>query len=139
MPITVSFDIETNSIQDPNDRTRIQVSFLRLGWEHIGGSSWRYPRLGAQPASEDWFNHVIPALMYFRSIVEHSGMSVYRFTVDVQSSAGYRGDAQPPIGTGIQPNGQIQTYAPGLSPEREAYLSDQRLREFIAAAAQSLE
>ena len=73
MPITVSFDIETDSIQDANDRTRIQVCFLRLCWEHIGGSSWRYPSLGAQPASEDWFNHVIPALMYFRSIVEHSG------------------------------------------------------------------
>ena len=91
MPVTFSFDIEQASIQDANDRTRIQLAFLRFGWEHIGGSSWRYPELGTQEhPSEDWFNHVIPALMYFRAIVEHSGMNVSKMTLDAHSEAGYR-------------------------------------------------
>jgi hypothetical protein len=41
MPVILTFDIEDASVRDPNDRTRIQVAFLRFGWEHIGGSAWR--------------------------------------------------------------------------------------------------
>lgn len=138
MPITVSFDIEDASVQDGNDRTRIQVAFLRFGWEHIGGSCWRYPALGAQPASEDWFNHVIPALAYFRALVEHSGMNVYRFTIDAQSSAGYRGDANPQVGHGIEHANQINLYPTGLQLNHEEKLSEARLRQFIEATAISL-
>ena len=65
MPVTITFDIEDASVQDVNDRGRIYASFQRFGWENIGGSAWRYPALGSQNISEDWFNHVIPALMYF--------------------------------------------------------------------------
>src|SRR6266850_2463368 len=100
MPITMTFDIEQASVRDPNDRTRIIVAFKRFGWEHIGGSAWRYPALGTDHPSEDWFNHVIPALMYFRAIVEHSQMQVTQFTIDAHSEAGYRGAAA------IHPTGQ---------------------------------
>lgn len=138
MPITVSFDVESQSVTDPNDRTRIQVAFLRLGWEHIGGSCWRYPRLGTINVSEDWLNHVIPALMYFRSIVEHSGMNVYRFTIDAHSEAGYRGDTNPSVGQPIQNGEQITMYATALEPGHEEKLSEDRLKKFISDAAGSL-
>ena len=137
MPITLSFDIEDVSVLDPNDRTRIQVAFLRFGWEHLGGSCWRYPRLGAQHVSEDWLNHVIPALMYFRSIVEHSGMNVGRFTIDAHSEAGYRGGV-PPAGAKTADGNSVHLYATNLNPDQDAKLSERRLRQFVTDAAQSL-
>lgn len=138
MPITVSFDIEEDSIKDKNDRARITVAFLRFGWEHVGGSSWRYPKLGTQPVSEDWFNQVIPALMYLRSIVEHSGMNVYRFTVDAHSEAGHRGDVDPSVGIGILDAGKLPMSPTGLWDEYENKLSENRLRKFVADSAASL-
>ena len=135
----VSFDIEQASVKDGNDRTRIQVAFLRLGWEHIGGSCWRYPALGTQHASEDWMNHVVPALMYLRSIVEHSGMNMFRFTIDAHSEAGFRGDLNPIVGQAILPSGQIVMYPTGLQPNHEDKLSEARLQQFIADAATSLQ
>jgi hypothetical protein len=136
MPITITFDIEQASFADPNDRTRIIAAFTRLGWEHIGGSAWRYPALGSQNASEDWFNHVIPALMYFRSLVEHANLDVYNFTIDAHSEAGHRGKGQPAIGEPIKNAAAITTY-----PAKRKYdsaLSDDRLRKFIKDAADSL-
>ena len=117
MPVTLTFDIEDASVQDPNDRTRIQVAFLRFGWEHIGGSARRYPRLGAAHTSEDWMNHVIPALMYFRSLVEHSGMNVTTFTLDAHSEAGYRANANPAVGQPILGGNAIQNVRDRVAAE----------------------
>jgi hypothetical protein len=136
MPITITFDIEQASFHDGNDRTRIIAAFSRLGWEHIGGSAWRYPALGSENASEDWFNHVIPALMYFRSIVEHAGLDVYNFTIDAHSEAGHRGKYNPVVGEKIMNAADIKTYP--ANPQYDAALSDERLRKFIADAAASL-
>lgn len=137
MPVTFSFDVEQDSIKDRNDRTRIQMAFARLGWEHVGGSSWRYPALDADHPSEDWFNHIIPALMYFRSIVEHSGMVVTRYSLDAHSGAAYR-SGDPGIGAAISSAVTLKTYEPGHKEEHKAKLSDERLRKFIADAANSL-
>lgn len=139
MPVTFTFDIESESVLDPNDRTRIQVAFLRLGWEHIGGSAWRYPAIGSAHDSEDWLNHVIPALMYFRSLIEHSEMRVTKFTIDAHSEAGYRGDVDPPVGQPIVNGVDIQMYTPGLQEDHENKLSENRLKKFLTDAAQSLE
>jgi len=138
MPITLTFDIEEASVKDPNDRTRIIVAFKRFGWEHIGGSTWRYPALGSQNPSEDWFNHVVPALAYFRSLVEHSGMQVTQFTIDAHSEAGFRSAAQPPVGQPIHPAASITLYPTGLKPDYDTKLSEDRLRQFISDAANSL-
>ena len=139
MPVTLSFDIEQASLRDPNDRMRIELAFRRLGWEHIGGSSWRYPALGTdEHPSEDWFNHVVPALMYFRSIVSHSGMNVTKFTLDAHSEAGFRGTALPPIGQALQPAAAITMYPPNLAPATEAIHSEARLRQFFSEAENSL-
>jgi hypothetical protein len=139
MPITLSFDIEQASVQDTNDRMRIELAFRRLGWEHIGGSSWRYPALGTdEHPSEDWFNHVVPALMYFRSLVSHSGMNVTKFTLDAHSEAGFRGTATLPIGQPIRTAATMTPYAPNLAPATEAILSEARLRQFFTDAENSL-
>lgn len=138
MPVTFSFDLDNDRISDPNDRTRIQMAFLRLGWEHVGGSSWRYPSLDAEHASEDWFNHVIPALMYFRSIVEHGGLVVTRYSLESHSSAAYREGAKV-VGAPIESAAVVKMYDPQKKEGHSDKLSEDRLRAFISAAAKSLE
>ena len=139
MPTTLTFDIEDESIADNNDRTRIELAFKRFGWEHIGGSSWRYPALGTdEHASEDWFNHVVPALMYFRAIVEHSGMNVTKFTLDSHSEAGFRTNQGAEVGQPIQAGADIEMYPPNMAPGTERILSEDRLRRFVTDAADSL-
>ncbi|MFM4973530.1 hypothetical protein GS629_03665 [Aeromonas veronii] len=137
MPITITYDIDDATVQDPNDRTRIIACFQRFGWEHIGGSAWRYPALGTANISEDWFNHVIPALMYFRSLVEHAGINVYNFTIDAHSEAGHRGRAIPPLGEAITAGNLLVMYP--ANPTYDGVLSEARLRRFVTNAASSLE
>jgi hypothetical protein len=139
MPITLSFDIEQASVVDPNDRTRLELAFRRLGWDHIGGSSWRYPALGSVHVSEDWLNHVVPALMYFRSLVVHAGLKVTKLSLDAHSEAGYRESSIGPIGQAICTPETIALYSPGLASNTEAILSESRLKKFIEDAAKSLE
>jgi hypothetical protein len=136
MPITLTFDIDDASVTDGNDRTRVIACFERFGWEHIGGSAWRYPALGTENVSEDWFNHVIPALMYFRSLVNHANLSVYNFTIDAHSEAGHRGRATPPLGEPIHQPANIAMYP--TSPTYDGALSEQRLRTFLQNTVDSL-
>lgn len=86
MPVVITFDLKGAT---PKEQNRIQSFFERFGWENLGGSSYRYPRLGTddQPV-EDWLNHVIPALMLFRSYAISSG-KLTKFTLDTNSSTGY--------------------------------------------------
>ncbi len=60
MPVILTLDVENAG---PGEHNRIQSAFERLGWEALGGTAYRYPKLGAEQPTEDWFNHVIPALM----------------------------------------------------------------------------
>ena len=88
MPVLLTYDLEGAA---PAEFNRLQSMFERLGWEKLGGSSYRYPRLGTtdQPV-EDWLNHVVPALMLFRTFAIKSPSELRQFTLDVQSSAGYQ-------------------------------------------------
>jgi hypothetical protein len=88
MPVLLTYDLEGAG---PAEFNRLQSMFERLGWEKLGGSSYRYPRLGTtgQPV-EDWLNHVVPALMLFRTFVIKSSSDLRQFTLDVQSSSGYQ-------------------------------------------------
>ena len=93
------------------ERNRIQSLFERLGWETLGGTAYHYPKLGAQQPTEDWFNHVIPALMLIRSYIVESGRELTRFTLDVQSTTGMNpaaGFGNPPL-----PSNQVTLYPPG--------------------------
>ena len=86
MPVVLTFDIQGAG---PQERNRIQSFFERFGWENLGGSSYRYPRLGSGQPVEDWLNHVIPALMLFRAYLRTSGRSLTKLTLDCQSSTGF--------------------------------------------------
>ncbi len=107
MPVILTFDIEG---APSLERNRIQCAFERFGWQNLGGSSYRYPRLGADQPVEDWFNHVIPALMLFRAYIVQSGRPLTKFTLDVQSSSG----ANPGTGYGSTPasGDDVQLYEP---------------------------
>lgn len=109
MPIVVTFDIEAAGT---NEYAWVQSLFERLGWQNLGGSSYRYPKLGADQPVEDWFNHVIPALMLFRAHIIKNGKVLKKFTLDVQSSTGFvRGEqvfGHPPL-----PAAEINYYDPG--------------------------
>ena len=116
MPITVTFDIQKPTSAEPN---RIRGFFERLGWEHLGNTAYRYPELHGQHLTEDWFNHVVPALMLLRAFARYAaatGRSIRKFSIDVQSSTGFN-----PItdaGTPPLPATQITYYLPsraGLS------------------------
>jgi hypothetical protein len=89
MPITVTFDIERPT---PLELNRLRSAFERLGWEHLGNTAYRYAKLDQHDAVEDWFNHVVPALVLLRAFAVHllsSGRSLKKFSLDTQSSTGY--------------------------------------------------
>jgi hypothetical protein len=65
--------------------------FKRLGWEHLGGSAFRYPPLSSPVRLEDWFNSVVPALMVFRAYALKHDANVTKFSIDAQTSTGFRG------------------------------------------------
>ena len=99
MAVVITYELEG---ADPTAHNRVQGFFERLGWENLGGSSYRYPRLGANQPTEDWFNHVIPALMLFRAFIVDGSTTLKKFTLDVQSSTGFNpnsGFGTPPLST----------------------------------------
>lgn len=84
MPITVSYDL--SNLNDLNDRTYLRSMFERFGFQRLGGSVFRYPRED-QTGMEDWLNHVIPALMFFRSYALARGIQIKFLTIDAHSVA----------------------------------------------------
>ncbi len=125
MPVVLTFDLRDAT---PLQRNRIQSFFERFGWQNLGGSSYRYPRLGSEQPVEDWFNHVIPALMLFRAFVCTSGCALSKYTLDVQSSSGF--DPASEFGHAPADAGQLVWYEP-----TNAAFGHQRLREWIDAVA----
>ena len=122
MPVVITYDL-TNPID--NAHNRIQSFFERLGWENLGGSSYRYPRLGSTQPTEDWFNHVVPALMLFRTFIVNNKASLTKFTLDVQTSTGFN----PASGFGTAPEkdagkGNFILYTPNNSAFGKSNLED---------------
>jgi hypothetical protein len=99
MPITVTFDIERPT---PRELNRLRGAFERLGWEHLGNTAYRYPKLDEHDVVEDWFNHVVPALMLLRAFAVGllaDGRRLDKFSIDAQSSTGH----DPVDGVGAPP------------------------------------
>jgi hypothetical protein len=134
MPITVTFDLPQNV--EANDRNRLRVAFRRFGWETIGGTAYRYPPLNPAPGNalnaEDWFNHVIPALMYMRSLIEQRTINVTNFTIDAFSSTGARAGVGPQIQAAQAIN--FTAYNGGDANA----ITENRLQTWIAACANAL-
>lgn len=126
MPITVTFDIDRPTSLELN---RLRGAFERLGWEHLGNTACRYPKLHERDAVEDWFNHVVPALMLLRAFARHaeaSGRSVSKFSIDVQSSTGF--NPVTGVGTLPLPGDDIPLSRPSTSGEK---FGQQRLIDWI--------
>jgi len=121
MPVVVTFDLRGASSVD---RNRIQCMFERFGWQGLGGSSYRYPRLGADQPVEDWFNHVIPALMLFRTYVVKRNHALTKFTLDANSSAGF----DPSTAYGSLPTDGLGLVL--YDPTRPSF-GEQRLRDWV--------
>lgn len=118
MPIIITFDQEGAG---PNDLNRLQSMFLRFGWQNLGGSTYRYPRLRSTPIAEDWLNHVVPALMLLRSYFTSTGRPLKRFTIDAQVSAAFDSDT----GLGAAPRNSADILSKSARPEfGEANLLD---------------
>lgn len=42
MPVIVTFDLRNYNV---NDHGRLRTMFERFGWENLGGTAYRYPKL----------------------------------------------------------------------------------------------
>jgi hypothetical protein len=99
MPVTFSFEFEGAD----KDQAHLASFFERLGWERLGANTFRFPRLVTEPGRailEDWFNHVVPALMLFRCYVLRQRLVLKEYTLDAATSTGYRRGAEvgsPPL------------------------------------------
>ncbi len=130
MPVTVTFDIERPT---PLELNRLRSAFVRLGWEHLGNTAYRYPKLHEHDAVEDWFNHVVPALMLLRAFAVSllaDGRSLKKFSIDVQSSTGYNPVTR--VGTPPLAAGDIDYVQP--SPSQLAF-GLQNLKDWIDGVA----
>lgn len=124
MPIVCTFDLTNFS---PNDHNRIRAGFERLGWENLGGTAYRYPRLGTdhQPV-EDWLNHVVPALMLFRAYLRtHPTVELTKFTLDAHSSSGYNPSSG--FGTAAVSGPEAASY----QPTHAAHFGRRNLEEWL--------
>ena len=121
MPVVLTFDLRGAT---PLQRNRIQSFFERFGWQNLGGSSYRYPRLGSPEPVEDWFNQVVPALMLFRAFVRSSGCPLTKYTLDIQSSSGF--DPGTEFGRSPASAADIQLTAP-----TNMAFGEQQLRTWI--------
>jgi hypothetical protein len=126
VPITVTFDIVRPT---PAELHRIRGFFERLGWEHLGNTAYRYPTLDNTQPTEDWFNHIIPALMLLRAFARHAaatGRDLRIFSLDVQSSTGF--NPLTNVGTPPLPAAQI-TYSQPSRPGQN--FGRRRLEQWI--------
>jgi hypothetical protein len=123
MPIVFTFDLAQ---YDDNDHARILSLFERLGWQRLGRTSYRYPKLGTHQPVEDWFNHVVPALMLFRAYVTSKGNVITRFSLDANSSTGYDPNATPIFGSPPQTSAQVTLYQPS-----NVQFGEQKLKDWL--------
>ncbi len=125
MPIMFSYNLTG---QEPVDNNHIQSMLERLGWESVGGSSYRYPPLAARSGPEDWFNNVVPALMLFRAYVLKRNLVVPKFSLDVTTSTGLS-DA---------PAGAAPAARPLLSPPGNGSFGEQKLKDWLDAVTSAV-
>ena len=129
MPITITYDL--SDVQNGNDRTYLRSMLERFYWRRMGGSVFRYEGVadGQGLLQEDWLNHVVPALMFFRSFVLSHGITLTRFTVDT-SSVAYIDQSDPGLLLGTPPqNGAGLNLTAPTNPQS----AEQALRDFVTA------
>jgi hypothetical protein len=130
MSVVFTFDVSGAALVGGQDvRNRVQTAFQRLGWQHLGGTAYRYPRFGAEHTTEDWLNHVVPALMLFRTLIQTNNINLVKYTLDIQSSTGFDGNV--PVGSAALPAAGIPLY----DPNNPNMFGEANLRAWIAGIA----
>jgi hypothetical protein len=117
MPVMFSYDI---AVQDNVHYARLKSMFERLHWQAIGGSCFRYPQIAQPPIAEDWLNHVVPALMLFRTYVLENSIPVNKYSLDSHSSTGF---VRSP-GVGRAPRRKVVLATPISAQFGEQHLSN---------------
>jgi hypothetical protein len=97
----------------------------------LGASWWNFVSIPATWFSEtveDWFNCVIPALMLLRLYflkAKRSGRKLTKFTLDIQSSAGFNVETR--YGTRPQEGDKIKL----KTPPKYTHFGEKNLRTWI--------
>jgi hypothetical protein len=129
VPITISYDL--SAVQNNNDRTYLRSMLERFRWRRMGGSVFRYEGVPDAQGTlqEDWLNHVVPALMFFRSFVLAHNITLTRFTIEA-SSVAHIDQSDPGLLLGLPPQTgpNINLVAP-----TNIQSAEQALRDFVAA------
>ena len=131
MPVTISYDVTD---LDNNQRNYIRSMLERFHWRRFGGSVFRYhgvPDPATQDLHEDWLNHVIPALMFFRSFLLKNNITLKFFTVDATGTT-YVDHSDPAL-----PFGQPPRDGPNLSLNANptnAQSAESAIRNFVDSA-----
>jgi hypothetical protein len=144
MSFNLSFDFASDSVTS-DDRARINLALQRFGWDPVGGSNWQYPALGKESVGpEDFFNSVVTALFYVRSLVVASGIQVTKYSFKADSRAYYaerkeieqlkQGIGFPILSAEDLPISECINQG----DSRAAKLSKPRLRQFFQDAENSL-
>lgn len=87
MPITITYDLKDVT---SNQRTYIRSMFERFGWRRLGGSVFRYDGQNNKDdttGEEDWFNQVVPAIMFMRAYCLRYEITIRYMTIDAHSVA----------------------------------------------------
>jgi hypothetical protein len=135
MNYSFSYDIQDQG-SGTDDRRRINLAFERCGWESFGDTHWVYPPLEhADAVNDDFFNNVLPALYYFRTLVSAKELKVSKFCLAVNSDSIFSADSN--IGHPILPASQLSLDLVTPSPS-QAKLSAERLRRVFKEAEESI-
>ena len=130
MPVTITYDLSGVA---GNHRTWIRSMLERFGFRRLGGSVFRYEgqENAAGDVSEDWLNHVAPAITLLRSYVLRNNLLLARFTVDAHSVAFVdHSDPAALYGTPVQRGDDLTLIEPTNPQAGEA-----SLRAFVDACA----
>lgn len=134
MPVTISYDVADI---DNNQRNYIRSMLERFHWHRFGGSVFRYDGVidqDSQERHEDWLNHVVPALMFFRSYILKNSITLKFFTVDA-SGATYVDHSDPSLLFGQQPLDGTQLK---LNPKpTNVQSSESAVRNFVDEASKA--
>lgn len=132
MPVTITYDF---SGADSNDLTTIRSMFERLHWRRLGGSVFRYDGVAdVDYRREDWLNHVIPALMFFRSYVLAHEMNLAKFTLDSHSVV-FIDESDPTLVCGTLPVSGAEI---AYNNPTNHQCSQATIREFVDEAIKAL-
>lgn len=128
MSVIVAYDFQ--AAPGPQHYNRVRDVFEKLNWEHVGGSTYRYPKT-VPAAGEDWLNEVIPALMFFRSYVARHNLTLSKWVISAQSDLALHGNVAAPL---IAPNAQHPISTTTLNRHQ---VNPARLRQWLGDCMQA--